>query len=87
VDARCIPRTEPSQFKRDGKPAWTNLYFWDLISAAAGAFVCDYHLPEPRDLTKRRRVLEKRGGGRLGVLDAFDLSCTRDTRAARGRWQ
>ena len=58
VDVRCIPRTEPSPFERDGQPAWTNLYFTDLIGATAGAFVCDYHLPASRDLAKRRRVLD-----------------------------
>lgn len=88
VDARSIPRTAPSLFERDGKPAWTNVYFSDFVSAAAGAFVCDYHLPEPRDLVRRRRVLADCGGGRLGVLDAVELVIsTRDTRAARGRWQ
>ena len=59
-----------------------------MISATAGVFVCDYHLPESRDLAKRRRVLDERGGGRLGVVDAVELVIsTRDTRAARGRWQ
>lgn len=88
VDVRSIARTEPSLFERDGKPAWTNVYFLDLISEAAGAFVCDYYLPESRDLERRRRVLEECGGGRLGVLDAVELVIsTRDTEAARRRWQ
>lgn len=88
VDARSISRTAPSLFERDGKPAWTNVYFSDLVSATAGAFVCDYHLPEPRDIARRRRALADCGGGRLGVLDAVELVIgTRDTGAARGRWQ
>lgn len=83
VDARSIPRTAPSPFER-----WTNLYFSDFISTTAGAFVCDYHVPEPRDIGKRRRVLADCAGGRLGVLDAVELVIsTRDTRAARDRWQ
>lgn len=88
VDARSIARTTPAHFERDGKPAWTNLYFSDLISERAGAFVCDYHLPESRDLERRRRVLDECGGGVLGVLDAVELVIsTRDTDAARRRWQ
>lgn len=88
VDARSISRTAPDRFERDGKPAWTNLYLLDLISATAGAFVCDYHLPESRDLTKRRRVLAECGGGRLGVLDAAEIVISSaDAEAARGRWQ
>lgn len=88
VDARSIPHTAPSLFERGGKPAWTNVYFSDFISPMAGAFVCDYHLPEPRDLMRRRRVLADCEGGRLGVLDAVELVIsTRDMRAARGRWQ
>jgi hypothetical protein len=88
VDARSIARTAPSLFERDGKPAWTNVYFLDLISETAGAFVCDYYLPESRDLERRRRMLEECGGGRIGVLDAVELVIsTRDTGAARRRWQ
>lgn len=88
VDARSIPRTAPSLFERDGKPGWTNVYLRELISPIAGAFVCDYHTPEPRDLARRRRVLEECGGGRLGVLDAVELVIsTRDTQAAGDRWQ
>ncbi|HEX6325321.1 MAG TPA: hypothetical protein VFZ72_02020 [Jiangellaceae bacterium] len=88
VDARSIARTEPALFERDGKLAWTNVYFSDFISQTAGAFVCDYYLPESRDLDRRRRVLEECGGGRLGVLDASELVVsTRDTEAARRRWQ
>ena len=88
VDARSIARTEPALFERDGKPAWTNVYFTDFISQTAGAFVCDYYLPESRDLDRRRRMLEDCGGSRLGVLDASELVIsTRDTGAARRRWQ
>jgi hypothetical protein len=88
VDARSIARTEPSRFERDGRPAWTNVYFQDLISTAAGAFVCDYYLPEARDVGRRRRLLAERAGGRLGVVDAVELViATRDVEAARGRWQ
>ena len=88
LDARSIPRTAPSLFERDGKAAWTNVYFSDFVSATVGAFVCDYHLPEPRDLVRRRRVLADCRGGRLGVLDAVELVIsTRDTGAAAARWQ
>lgn len=88
VDARSIARTAPSLFERDGKPAWTNVYFHDLISETAGVFVCDYYLAESRDLDRRRRVLEECGGGRLGALDAVELVISsRDTAAARDRWQ
>lgn len=88
VDARSIARTAPAHFVRDRKPAWTNVYFSDFISESAGAFVCDYYVPESRDLERRRRVLEECGGGRLGVVDAVELVIsTRDTRAARRRWQ
>lgn len=88
VDTRSIARTEPALFERDGKPAWTNVYFVDFISEAAGVFVCDYYLPQSRDLESRRRVLAACGGGRLGVLDAIELAIsTRDTEAARRRWQ
>lgn len=88
VDARSIPRTEPSLFERDGRPAWTNLYFSDFLSETAGVFVCDYHVPESRDIERRRRLLADRGGARLGVLDAAELVISsRDPRAARGRWK
>lgn len=88
LDARAIPRTAPERFEREDRPAWTNVYLSDFISATAGVFVCDYHLPEPRDLVKRRRVLADRHGGRLGVLDAIELVVTtRDTAAAATRWQ
>jgi hypothetical protein len=88
VDARSIPRTAPSRFEREGKPAWTNVYFSDFVSATAGAFVCDYNVPESRDIARRQRVLDDCSGGRLGVLDAVELVIsTRDTRAAHGRWQ
>jgi hypothetical protein len=88
VDARGVPRSDLEQFERGGTPAWTNLYFSDFISAAAGAFVCDYHVPQAKDLAVRRRVLEDCGGGRLGVLDAVELVITtRDTTSAGHRWQ
>jgi hypothetical protein len=88
VDARGIPRTAPTRFEVEGQLRWVNVYFSDLISETAGAFVCDYRVPEPRDLEKRRRVLAECGGGRLGVLDAVELVIsTRDADAARRRWQ
>lgn len=59
-----------------------------LVGEEAGAFVCDYHLPEPKDLDRRRQVLQACGGGRLGVVDAVELVIeTRDIDAARRRWQ
>jgi hypothetical protein len=73
VDARSIARTEPARFTRDGKPAWTNVYFTELIGATAGAFICDYYIPESRDIERRRRVLAECDGGCLGVLDAIEL--------------
>lgn len=88
LDGRSIARTAPSLFERDGRPAWTNVYFLDLISDTAGAFVCDYYVPESRDLERRRRLLEECGGGRLGVLDADELVIsTIDIIGARARWQ
>lgn len=88
LDGRAIARTEPERFTRDGKPAWTNVYFTKLIGATAGAFVCDYHAPEPRDVERRRRVLAECDGGCLGVLDAIELVVgTRDLSAASARWQ
>jgi hypothetical protein len=88
VDARSIPRSEPEVFERDGKPAWTNVYFTDFVSPIAGAFVCDYQVPESRDIARRRRALTDSGGSRLGVLDAVELVIsTRDAGAARERWQ
>lgn len=88
VDHRGIHRTSPARFDRDGRPAWTNVYFTDLIGDTAGAFVCDYHLPESRDLERRRQVLTECGGGRLGVVDAVELLIgTRDPDAAARRWQ
>lgn len=88
LDERGIPRSAPEYFDRDGRPAWTNVYFTDLISATAGAFVCDYHLPESRDIARRRRLLEESHGGRLGVIDAVELRIVaRDMASARQRWQ
>lgn len=88
VDARSIQRSEPELFERDGKPGWTNLYFLDFVSTVAGAFVCEYHTPEPGDLETRRRALRGAGGSRLGILDAVELVIvTRDTHAARERWR
>ena len=88
LDQRAIPHSDPEEFERDGRPGWTNVYLADLVSDSAGGFVCDYHLPEAKDLARRRRVLHDCGGGRLGVLDAVELVVvTRDPDAARGRWQ
>ena len=88
VDGRGIARSAPERFDREGRPAWTNVYFTDVIGATAGVFVCDYHLPGPRDLALRRRVLEECGGGRLGVVDAAELViAAADTGAAERRWQ
>ncbi|QNN53530.1 hypothetical protein [Nocardioides mesophilus] len=88
VDRRSLARSAPAHFERDGRPAWTNLYLSDFIGPSAGVFVCDYHLPEPKDLAKRRRLLQECDGGRLGVLDAVGLVIgTRDIGAARERWQ
>ena len=88
VDASGLARSEPALFERDGRPAWTNLYLTDVIGERAGAFVCDYHLPESKDLGRRRRVLADCGGGRLGVLDAAELVVrARDPARAGDRWQ
>lgn len=88
VDARSIARTAPEQYPDEAAPRWTNVYFSDLVSETSGAFVCDYHVPEPRDIAMRRRRLAERNGGRLGVLDARELVIsTRDAEAARARWQ
>jgi hypothetical protein len=88
VDARSIPRTPPEQHPDPAAPRWTNVYFRDLVSDVAGAFVCDYHEPQPRDIDLRRRRLAECAGGRLGVLDAVRLViATRDVEAARARWQ
>jgi len=88
VDARSLRRSAPSGFEVDGELRWTNLYLPDLISDTAGPFVCDYHVPGPRDLVTRRQALEDCGGGRLGVLDASELVIqTRDTEAGSRRWQ
>jgi hypothetical protein len=88
VDARSIPRTAPERYPDEQAPRWTNVYFRGLVSDLAGAFVCDYHVPEPRDIGLRRRLLADCDGGRLGVLDAVELVIgTRDIEAARHRWQ
>ena len=88
VDARSIPRTPPEQSPGGEAPRWTNVYLRDLVSAAAGAFVCDYHVPRPRDVALRRRLLAECAGGRLGVLDADELViAARDVEGARARWQ
>ena len=88
LDARSIPRTPPQHYPDRDAPRWTNVYFQDLVSDLAGAFVCDYHVPEPRDIDLRRRVLAECAGGRLGVLDASQLVIgTRDVDAASTRWQ
>lgn len=88
LDDRGIAHSAPEHFERDGRPAWTNVYLTDLIGASAGAFVCDYHLPEARDLGRRRRLLAERHGGRMGVLDAVELRIVAtDLAAARRRWQ
>ena len=88
VDARSIPRTPPEQYPDRRAPRWTNVYFRDLVSDLAGAFVCDYHLPRPRDVDLRRRLLAECAGGRLGVLDADELViATRNVEDARVRWQ
>lgn len=41
LDVRGIPHSDPEHFQRGEQPAWTNVYFSDFISPAAGAFVCD----------------------------------------------
>jgi hypothetical protein len=62
VDGRSIPRTPPQRYPDPEAPRWTNVYFRDLISDRAGAFVCDYHVPQPRDIeaadARWQRVLD-----------------------------
>lgn len=88
LDRRAIGHSEPEHFERDGRPAWTNVYVEGLVSDRAGAFVCDYHVPESKDVDRRRRLLQGCHGGRLGVLDTAELVVvTRDPDAARRRWQ
>lgn len=88
VDGRSIPRTPPQRYPDPEAPRWTNVYFRDLISDRAGAFVCDYHVPQSRDIDLRKRLLAECAGGRLGVQDAVELAITtRDFEAADGRWQ
>ena len=83
VDQRAVPHTSPQHY-----PRWTNVYFQGLVSDLAGAFVCDYHVPEPKDVDMRRRLLAEAHGGRLGVLDAVELViATPDLDAAAARWQ
>ncbi|EWT04352.1 hypothetical protein N864_14175, partial [Intrasporangium chromatireducens Q5-1] len=83
LDERRILHSDPETFERDGRPGWTNVYLVDLVGPDAGAFLCDYHLPESKDLDHRRRVLAERAGGRLGVLDAAELLiASRDPEAA-----
>lgn len=88
LDERRILHSDPETFERDGRPGWTNVYLVDLVGPDAGAFVCDYHLPESKDLDHRRRVLAERAGGRLGVFDAVELViASHDPAAAARRWQ
>lgn len=88
LQERGLACSEPEHFERDGRPAWTNVYLTDMLSDTSGAFVCDYHLPGPKDLGLRQRVLEECDGGRLGIVDVVELVIlTRDAAAARDRWQ
>lgn len=88
LDARSISRSEPAPFVVDGELRWTNVYLPGLISETTGPFLCDYHVPGPRDLALRRRVLEECGGGRLGVVDALELVVvSRDAGLAQERWE
>jgi hypothetical protein len=88
LDRRGIPHTAPETFERDGRPGWTNVYVTDLVSDRAGGFVCDYHLPESKDVERRRRLLADCSGGRLGVLDAAQLViASPNPQAAGQRWQ
>ena len=88
LDARSISHSQPAPFVVDGELRWTNVYLPELISETTGPFLCDYHVPGPRDLALRRRVLVECGGGRLGVVDALELVvATRDPSLARERWE
>jgi hypothetical protein len=88
LDSRGLGHSDPEHFERDGRPAWTNVYLDALVSDRAGAFVCDYHLPESKDVHRRRQLLQDCDGGRLGVLDAAELTVvTRDSEVTRRRWQ
>jgi hypothetical protein len=88
LDRRGISHTAPETFERDGRPGWTNVYVTDLIGDRAGGFVCDYHLPESKDVERRRRLLADCSGGRLGVRDAAQLVISSpEPEAAGQRWQ
>lgn len=88
LDSRAIARSPPASYPAEGPRRWVNVYLPDLVSDAAGAFVCDYLVPEPGDIAVRRRALAECDGGRLGVVDAVELIIgARDTEIAGARWQ
>lgn len=92
LDRRGIPHGPPLPFEGAGHGTsgllWTNVFFADFIDERAVAFVCDYHVPEARDVAARRAALRAAGGGRLGVEDLHEIVIgSADPAAAARRWR
>jgi hypothetical protein len=55
LDRRGIPHSPPMPFRGSGHGTsgllWTNVYFPDFLDDRAIAFVCEYHVPEARDVS------------------------------------
>jgi hypothetical protein len=68
---------------------WTNVFVWGLVDDEhTVGFVCDYRIPEVRDLAARCAALAHAGGGRLGVEDFVEVVVgARDPMTAAARWQ
>lgn len=65
LDRREIPHSPVMPFQG----MWTNVFFGDFIEPQSLVFVCDYHMPEARNMEARRAMFKASGGGVLGVED------------------
>jgi hypothetical protein len=92
LDRRGIPHSPPMPFHGSGHGTsgllWTNVFLPDFLDERAIAFVCEYHVPEARDVPARRAALRAAGGGRLGIEDVREIVIgSPDPAAAAGRWR
>jgi len=92
LDRRGIPHSSPAPFPGTGHGTtgllWTNVFFTDFVDERTIVFLCDYHVPEVRDVPARRAALSAAGGGRLGLEDVAEIVVgARDPIAAAVRWQ
>src|SRR5581483_6175780 len=73
LDRRSIPHSPAMPFTGSGHGhtglLWTNVFFPHVVDERTMVFVCDYRIPDARDVAARRAALAAVRGGVLGIED------------------